>query len=226
MKIKNKYTLLCVEDSLVSRKMIIEYLEDDFFEIYEASDGEEALKVYEEKKPSIIISDLNMPRMNGLQLIKKIRQTDKETPVIMLTAYTDTEYLLEAIELNLVKYLIKPLNEENLDEALEICMLSLENKSKTVVQLTKEHFYDFCNSTLVCNGIIIAIPHALHKFLTLLIQNKHRAVSYQEIERSVWKNKVMTDSALRSLIHNIRKKVHPNIIENISKQGYKIKLYE
>jgi DNA-binding response OmpR family regulator len=144
----------------------------------------------------------------------------------MLTAYTVTEYLVEAIELTLIKYLIKPLNEEKLDEALEVCMLSLENKSETVVQLTKEHFYDFCNATLVCKGIIVFLPHALHKFLTLLIQNKHRAVSYQEIERKIWKDKVMTDSALRSLIHNIRKKIHPDIIENISKQGYKIKLYE
>ena len=226
MKIEKKYTLLCVEDSLVSRKMIVEYLEDDFKEIYEASDGEEALKVYEEKKPSIIISDLNMPKMNGLQLIKKIRQTDKETPIIMLTAYTDTEYLLEAIELNLIKYLVKPLNEDKLDEALEVCVLSLDNKSKTVVQLTQNHSYDFANATLVHNGIIVPLAYALHKFLTLLIQNKHRAISYQEIEQNIWKDKVMTDSALRSLIHNIRKKIHPDIIENISKQGYKIKLYE
>jgi len=223
---KDNYTLLCVEDSPLSRHMIVEYLEDDFFEIYEASDGEEALKIYEEKKPSIIISDLNMPKINGLQLIKKIRQTDKETPVIMLTAYTDTEYLLEAIELNLVKYLTKPLDEEKLDEALEICALSLENKTKTVVQLTKEHAYDFANATLVFNGVIVSLPHALHKFLTLLIQNKHRAVSYQEIEERIWGDKLMTDSALRSLTHNIRKKIHPKIIENISKQGYRIKLYE
>ena len=222
----SNYTLLCAEDNTLSRNMICEYLEDDFKEIYEASDGEEALKVYEEKKPSIIISDLNMPKMNGLQLIKKIRQTDKETPIIMLTAYTDTEYLLEAIELNLIKYLVKPLNEEKLDEALEICMLSLENKSGTVVPLTKEHAYDFGNSTLVHNDIIVPLPNALHKFLTLLIKNKNRAVSYQEIETSVWEDKVMTDSALRSLIHNIRKKIHPDIIKNISKQGYKIKLYE
>ena len=226
MKIKNKYTLLCAEDSLMSRKMIVEYLEDDFFEIYEASNGEEALVVYEEKNPSIIISDLNMPKMNGLQLIKKIRKTDKETPIIMLTAYTDMEYLLEAIELNLIKYLIKPLNEEKLDEALEVCKNNLENNTATVVKLTEKHFYDFCNSVLISNDEIIPLPHAIHKFLSLLIENKHRMVSYEEIENSVWKDKIMTDSALRSLIYNIRKKISPNIIENISKQGYKIKLYE
>ena len=226
MKIENRCTLLCAEDSLMARKMIVEYLEDDFFEIYEASNGEEALKIYKERKPSIIISDLNMPKMNGLQLIKEIRKVDKETPIIMLTAYTDLEYLLEAIELNLIKYLIKPLDEEKLDEALEVCKNSLKNKTTTVVKLTKKYLYDFCNSALIFNDNIIPLPHAIHKFLTLLIENRHRTVSYQEIENRIWGDKVMTDSALRSLIHNIRKKISPDIIENISKQGYKIKLYE
>ena len=101
---KSKYSLLYVEDEPFVREMVVEYLEAFFSTIYEASNGVEALKIYDEKNPDVIITDIEMPKMNGLKFASLIRQKDMNTPIIITTAYTSVEYLLEATELSLIKY--------------------------------------------------------------------------------------------------------------------------
>lgn len=218
------HSLLCAEDNTLSRQMICEYFEDDFEHIYEAKDGKEALALYYEKKPSIIISDIEMPELDGLSLVREIRKKDKETPIIMLTAYSDTEYLLDAVELNLVKYLLKPLDDVKLDLAMKEC-LQIVNVSDDI-PLSSEHSYNITTSTLTHKNVAVPLAHSVDKFLRLLIKNRHQTVPYEQIASEVWGDKIMTDSALRSLIHNLRKSIHPKIISNVSKKGYSINLYE
>ena len=111
-------TLLYVEDEPLIRQNALEYLRRYCNTVLEAQDGKEALQVYEAHKPDIIITDIKMPKLNGLEMATHIRQTDKETPIIMTTAHTDTEYLLRAVELQLVKYIVKPVTDDKLTEAL------------------------------------------------------------------------------------------------------------
>ena len=223
---KSKYSLLYVEDESTVREMVLEYLEVFFSEVYEATNGVEALKIYHEKKPDIIISDIEMPKMNGLKLASSIRKKDMTTPIIITTAYTSVEYLLEATELNLIKYLVKPIREEKLEEALAICFERLELSSPSVVALTKKHLYDTFNCTLSCDGKIVALTTSQIQLLNLLIKNKNRAVTYVEIENHLWYNKVMSEAALRSLVYDTRKLISKEVIENVSRTGYKINLYE
>jgi len=221
-----KYSLLYVEDEVSVREMAVEYLELFFVDIYTASNGEEALEIYNDKKPDVIISDIEMPKMNGLQLASLIRKKDLTTPIIITTAYTSVEYLLEATELNLIKYLVKPIKEEKLEEALKICFERLASSSPSVVALTDKYLYDTFNCTLQYEGKIVELTTSQIKLLNLLIKNKNRAVSYVEIENHIWYDRVMSKMALRSLIYDIRRLISKEIIENISKTGYKIKLYE
>jgi len=221
-----KYSLLYVEDEVSVREMAVEYLELFFVDIYTASNGEEALEIYNDKKPNVIISDIEMPKMNGLQLASLIRKKDLTTPIIITTAYTSVEYLLEATELNLIKYLVKPIKEEKLEEALKICFERLASSSPSVVALTDKYLYDTFNCTLQYEGKIVELTTSQIKLLNLLIKNKNRAVSYVEIENHIWYDRVMSKMALRSLIYDIRRLISKEIIENISKTGYKIKLYE
>lgn len=84
-----------------------------FKEVYEASNGLEALEMYEEFRPKIILSDIEMPKMNGLEFVKRIRQNDLSTSIIMLTAYSNEEYLMSLINLNIDHFILKPLNSKN-----------------------------------------------------------------------------------------------------------------
>jgi len=220
-----KYTLLYVEDEAPIRMVTKMFLAPYFKEIFEAQDGLEAFQIYEEEQPDMIITDIEMPHLNGLELCRKIRQNDKETPIIITTAYTSVDYLLEAISLNLIKYLGKPLKEEEILEALKNSFELLESKHPSVIKLTNELYYDTLNQSLSEEKSIITLSQYQSMLLDILIKNRDRIVSYSEIENEIWYDKVMTADSLRTLVRKTRKLVGKEVIENISKTGYKINLY-
>ncbi len=226
-KIEKRFnlSLLYVEDEPFILQNAVEFLSNDFSELYEARDGEEGLTLYHDKKPDIIITDIEMPKMDGLELCRQIRKSDENTPIIITTAFTDQNYLLQAIELNLVKYLIKPIQEELLNEALEQCVKKLDTKGKSVERLTEVHYFDSFNQTLLHVDDFIKLTANELTFLTLLIQQKHRVITYQEIENHIWDGEYMSEDALKGLVKNLRKKISKEVIQNHSKLGYKIELY-
>jgi DNA-binding response OmpR family regulator len=222
----SKYSLLYIEDELYIREMVVEYLQPYFSTIYEANNGKEALTIYGEKNPDIILTDIEMPQMNGLEFIEQIRQREFSTPAIILTAHTTNAYLFKAIELNLVKYLTKPLQEEELLETLEKTFKKIESQNPTVFRLSEDHYYDTYNHTLTCQDEIISLTASQYQLLDLLLENKRCTVSPEQIEHTIWADKPMSSSALRSLIHTVRSIIGKESIKTISKMGYKINLYD
>jgi DNA-binding response OmpR family regulator len=215
-------TILYVEDEELIRKNAVEYLGRICARVLEAEDGFEALKVYEKHKPDIIISDINMPRINGLEMAKKIRQNDKSTPIIIATAHTQTEYLIKAVELHLIKYLIKPITSSKLKDALS---LAHEHLSQTnIVTIDKKSIYDTLNKTLLINEKVIKLTKNELLLLDLLAKNHKRAVTYQEIENLIWIDEGMSMDALRSLVRSLRKKLQGDFVENVSGVGYRCKV--
>lgn len=214
--------ILYVEDDAIARENGIEYLENFFEQIYEASDALIALKLYEKHKPDIIITDIQMPKLNGLEFVKRIRQKDKDTQIIIITAFCDKDYLLKAIELGLVKYLVKPVREKEFEEALFLCVDSLENNQSNIVKLEENTYFDMFNKNLVIENEIVKLRAKELIFLELLIKNKNRYVSYEEIENYVWNDSVMTKDALKTLVKNLKTKIPKNLILNLTNSGYKI----
>lgn len=121
------YKVLFVEDEKATRENYTMYLKMLFTEVYEAADGEKAYEIYKDKKPDIMIIDINIPKLNGLDLLRKIRETDYNTEAIMLTAHTDKSFLLDANSLKITKYLVKPINRKDLNETLNLTISKLEN---------------------------------------------------------------------------------------------------
>ena len=214
--------VLYVEDDEIARENGIEYLENFFEQIYEASDAITALQLYEKYQPDIIITDIQMPKLNGLEFVKRIRQKDKKTQIIVITAFCDKDYLLSAIELGLVKYLVKPVRETEFEEALFLCVDSLENNQSNIIQLDSNTTFDIFNKNLVVDGEIVKLRTKELAFLELLIKNKNRYVSYSQIENFVWDDGVMTKDALKTLVKNIKTKIPKNLILNLTNSGYKI----
>jgi two-component system, OmpR family, response regulator VanR len=223
--IKNKYKnikILYVEDDEIARENGIEYLENFFEQIYEARDAIIALQLYEKYKPDIIITDIQMPKLNGLEFVKRIRQKDKKTQIIIITAFCDKDYLLKAIELGLVKYLVKPVREKEFEEALFLCINTLEKDETNIFQLSEFTFFDIFNKNLISNNEIVKLRAKELDFLELLIKNKNRYVTYEEIENYVWNDSVMTKDALKTLVKNIKTKIPKDLILNLTNSGYKI----
>ncbi len=128
-----KLTLLYAEDHQESRENYAFVLKDYFYEVYTAKDGREALDMYHEKKPDVLLLDVSMPKMDGLDVAAAVREEDDETPIIMLTAHSEVDKLLRAVPLKLEKYLLKPINTK----LLQNTMLELIKKIqyKDIVQL-------------------------------------------------------------------------------------------
>ncbi len=226
MKREPKYSLLYAEDENYVRKAVVSFLGEEFCEIYEAEDGIEAFELYKQKKPDIIMTDIEMPKMDGLAFAQQVRQKDDTTPIIIMTAYSHKEYLLKATELNLVKYLIKPVDEESLQEALKVCFAKIESKNPSVVDLGEGYSYDTFNHILSQKDKIIKLTEYQTKLLDILIKNRGRVVSYGQLENSIWYDYGMSKDALRCLVRDVRKVTYKGIIENISKMGYKVNLHE
>ena len=220
--INKNIKILYVEDDEIARENGVEYLENFFETIYEASDAIIALQLYEKHKPDIIITDIQMPKLNGLEFVKRIRQKDKKTQIIVITAFCDKEYLLKAIELQLVKYLVKPVREKEFEEALFLCVNSLKEDSSNIVSLDENSYFDTFNKNLVINDEVIKLRAKEILFLELLIKNKNRYVTYEEIENFVWFDSVMSKDALKTLVKNIKSKIPKDKILNLTNSGYKI----
>lgn len=214
--------VLYVEDDDVARENGIEYLENYFDHVYAASDAFQGIKLYRELNPDIIITDIQMPKLNGLEFIKQIRKENKEAQIIVVTAYSDTAYLLQAIELQLIKYLVKPVEESAFKEALQLCIDSIRNKDTNVIELSKNVFFDRYNQTLFDQGEMISLRTKELLLLNLLLKYKNRYVTYSEIENYVWRESVMSTDALKTLIKNLKAKLPPNLISNLSGTGYKV----
>ncbi|MFT5661927.1 MAG: YesN/AraC family two-component response regulator [Sulfurimonas sp.] len=118
IKLTKTLKLLYVEDDEISRLSIKELLSNYFTHITIAEDGKEGIEKFKEDNFDIIISDINMPKLNGIDMLRKIRNLNKDIPVILLSAHNESKYLLEGIELGIDSFLCKPLNLKTLSRTL------------------------------------------------------------------------------------------------------------
>lgn len=197
------FSVLYVEDEDGIRNNIEEILKYFFKEVSSAKNVSEAYMKYMQNKPDLIITDIKMSNETGIDLIKKVRQTDSKTRIIITSAYTDLNYLLEATELHLIKYIVKPITNDKLMEALESFVKSYDDNK--IYNLTKNWIFD-SGKSIVSNGnedFILTKKESI--FLKLLII-KNRVITYEELESHIWdEDSIMTSNAMRLFIKNLRK---------------------
>lgn len=216
--------ILYIEDDPFIRQSAIEYLSYYCDNIFEAQDGLEGFEKYKEIEPDIIISDIQMPKLDGLSLVEKIRKEDDKTQIIILTAHADTDYLLKAVELKLLKYLVKPVSESTLLPVLKNALEYIEDKTKdNIVHISELYRYDKLNQTLFKQNTFIKLSKKERIFLDLCANNLNRAVTYSEFSSAVWDDD-MSEYALSSLVKSLRSKLPPESLENISGVGYKLQV--
>jgi two-component system cell cycle response regulator len=113
--------ILYVEDDEKIQNQVFKMLSRKYENIFVASNGEEGVALYETHTPDIIITDIKMPKMNGLEMIQKIREKNKNVPIIITTAHSDSSFLHQALELGVDAFLVKPINKEELFTRVDSC---------------------------------------------------------------------------------------------------------
>lgn len=215
-------TLLLVEDDARIREKFSRLLELYVNKIYEAPNGKKALEIYKKYKPSFIITDVEMPDMDGLELIEIIRKENEFIPVLITSAYSNKEYLLASIKLQLIDYLIKPINHTELLISLEkIAKILKKNTVSSIIEINSEIIYNPSNKTVCIYDIVNRLTVNESELLELLIINRGKVVTKQMIENRIYIFKEMSDSALKNMVYKLRKKLVKDIICS-DRLGYKI----
>ncbi len=219
-QLKN-YTVLCVEDEEGIRKRLVNTLKYYFAEVYEASNGEEGYYLYYDKRPSIVITDIEMPQKNGIAMVEEIRKNDLTTIIIMLTAYSNEEYLLNLINLNINHYILKPVVSASLLDGIK---KAFGDRLDRKVLFTDELYFNMELRELFYKDEIVSLRKRDKDFLLLLYENRNRVITYSMIDEYIWKEKDMSMSALKTFIKELRQRLPLDLIENMPQEGYKLKI--
>lgn len=126
-------TLLYVEDNEGLRIKAHHLMEKFFVNVVSASDGEEGLAAFKEHRPQIVITDINMPKLDGIEMIEKIKELSPSTKFIIISAFDDKEHLLRAIKVGVFNYLKKPIRIDELTQTLLRCIESIDTEENSAL---------------------------------------------------------------------------------------------
>lgn len=223
----NNISILYLEDEVDIRKNYTEILKLKFKNVFDVDTMEKAFKVYEDKKPEILLVDLNLKNGNGLDFIEKIRQNDQNVKIVVLTAYSNLDYLLKATELKLTKYLLKPVTRSELNDALALAIEEIENyqvTSKKTLNLVDGYVWNFSNKTLFNGKEEIELTKKEKTVLNYIFSNPHIELTYDLIIGSVWESYDSDHyNSLKTIMTRLRKKIPKDIIKTLYGIGYQFK---
>lgn len=214
------YSVLYAEDDSGVQKNMVEFLALIFKEIHVASHGLEAYEVYERVRPDLVITDIKMPYMSGIELARKIRQHDTQTHLMVMTAYSDVAFMLDAMDLALLCYTVKPITEFKLFQAFQKFLK--EQEKARYKKFASECYYDTVEHTIVFQGYTCHLTKKEAKLMDKLCANQEAVLTYEEIEEALWGEEYMSHNAMRVMIKNFRKKLPDGVLKNIQGIGYKL----
>jgi len=216
-------SILIAEDEIKLLHSMAEYLQLFFTNVYTAHDGIEAYRLYNRHHPDIIIADIHMPKLDGLSLIEKIRKHDTQSKIIITSAHSDKAKLLQAIELNLVKYLIKPVQSDTLKELLFSLIDDIRNSQSTISLKGGFYWNSKDNILFNQNHEEVGLKPKERKVLSHLVHKAGETVSSIDIYNLLYEDQPERDysaNAVTSLIKRLRQKLPKESIKNSYGVGY------
>ena len=218
------FKFLYVEDDELIRKGYINYFKTIFENVYESIDGEDAYNLFQEYRPDIILCDINLPKLNGLELIEKIRKVDKDVKIIILTAHADKTKLLQAIPLNLINYLVKPVKKRDLDDVIFEITSDLELNDKDKLRLSNNIYFDKKKNILIDNNTEVNLTKNEIILINILSSKSKANYSLDDILEEFWQftsQKEMSYDSIRNIIKRLKLKLPEGSIINNYAVGYK-----
>ena len=214
-------SVLLVEDEAKIRDLLASVMEKVFKKVITAQNGEEGLKKFKKFNPNIVITDILMPIRDGLEMSKDIRAISPETPIVVLSAFNDKDKLMQAIEIGINKYLLKPIDMDELIYAVET-LAKAKIDSTNLIEIGKNYAFSPTKKVLIKNGVEISLTKKELAFVSLLINRLGTLVLHSDIKKNVWIGESVSDAAIRTFIKRVRDKVGADFIKNIPGLGYKI----
>jgi len=213
--------ILLLEDDKLFNETLQDFLELEGFEIDYALDPYTALDLTYENNYHLYLFDVNLPYENGFDLLKKLRDSQDETPCIFLTSREDKPSLKEGFSVGGDDYIKKPVD---LDELLFRINAVLRRQIRTETIVIGEYTFDSINKTLFHKGKGVELSLKAATLLYVLLEAKEKVISVEQIRERLWSTaQDSSDGALRVYITQL-KKYFPTQIKNIRGVGYQMKL--
>jgi DNA-binding response OmpR family regulator len=213
--------LLIVEDDMLFAQTLEDFLSEEGFHVTLCHNGTEAETYCYENRYDLLLLDINMPGLSGLELLDTLRKSENKTPAIYLTSYKDKETLLKGFETGADDYLKKPVD---LDELLMriYALLKRTNKRLSLVKIGK-FSYDRSQQILFEEEKHFPLSKKLTSLLDILTQEPNSVVSKEKIKEHLWGwDENPSDGALRVYINELKKILGKEHIENIKGIGYRL----
>ena len=220
-RILKNLTVLLVENNSDSKKIIYDILIDNFEKVITAQNGDEGLKKFKKYNPNMVITDVFMPIIDGLDMAKCIKEISKDTPIIILSTHCEKETLLKAIDVGIDKFLIKPIMPGDFLETIENVA---KNKIETtnIIKIGNGYSFNKIKRVLIREGVEISLTKKELAFVSLLIKRFGTLVLHDEIKSVVWVGESVTEAAIRTFVQRVRDTVGSSFIKNVPGLGYKI----
>lgn len=222
LKILKSLNVIYIEDDILTSAHTKLLLESYFKNVFHCENAEDALDLLNLESVHLVITDIELPGMNGLELCSEIRKTNSKIPIFITTAHQDNEMLMKAVKLQLVDYLLKPITVNALAQVLNESLQQMNANGDLMVKIDHDRTYYPLLGTMNLDGETILLNKFEIELLNLLLLNKNKIVSKTMIEHLLKPNEVMSDAAYKNLIYRLRKKIGKDTIVSVSGMGIKL----
>lgn len=214
-----KLKVLFVEDEEKIRTNIKEAIGDEFALFETARDGLDGLEKFKELRPDIVISDISMPNLDGLEMAKEIRKISAIVPIIILSAFSEKDKLFKAIDANVNKYIVKPID---IDELLEVISdIANKHDDQQIVKLELGYTYNSIKKELFLSNKFISLTKKEILFIDVLVKNRDSYTKNNDLIDYVWGSGT-SSTTVRTFVQRLRNKTDKRLVENVSGLGYRI----
>jgi DNA-binding response OmpR family regulator len=227
--------VLYIEDDISFLKETTEVLEDLFHLVHAVNNGEDGLEHYHSFFKTtltyydMVITDINMPKMDGITLIKKIYEINPNQIIIVVSAHNEPHYLLELINMGIEQFLLKPNNYDTMLNVFHksaskfLCSINNEVETSKII-LGETIVWDKDLKALYVNNEPIKLTKNETLLMEIFIKNHTKISTLQEIFSTLWKDEphLACTETLKSIISRLRKKIPTSTIENIYSLGYRL----
>lgn len=200
--------ILLAEDEIDLNNIVTKYLKKNGYSVESVFNGEEALDYLEYDEYDLIILDIMMPKINGFEVIKKLRSKGNHTPILLLTARNSSEDKVKGLDLGADDYIVKPFDFNELTARIRTIVRRRYGNSSNELSIG-DLVLDTSKKTVTRAGKTIELTGKEYSILEYLMQSKNRILSREQIKTHVWDYNYEGDSNIIDvLIKNIRKKIH------------------
>jgi len=216
-------TMLLVDDDEEIAEILSSKLKAYFYDIIVASNGKEALDIYNNSHIDVVLSDYIMPEMNGHELCSEIRKTNLKIPLIIISSSSEKEQLLNCMLLNLTSYIEKPLDYDTIMKTLLQLIEKMNNENILIESITDNIKYNSITKKLLIDKEEIVLTQNAIITLEFLLKYKNEIVSSTQISNCFNNQDIKSEQAILNIIHRLRVKLGKKVILTVSGFGYILK---